>query len=146
MEFREILVPVAGTETDIETINVACRLGKKDKSKITVVYVIPIGRSRSLDAEMIAEAKTAEEIFKQRRKIALEQGYEIETDLLQARNIGPSIIDEALERKADLIVMGVSYKQHFGKYSLGDVTPYVLKNARCRVILYQQHQAELGSV
>jgi nucleotide-binding universal stress UspA family protein len=142
VEFREILVPVAGTETDVETIKVACRLGRKDRSKITVVYVIPIERSRSLDSEMTAEAKKAEDILSSAEKVALEQGYEIETDLLQARNIGPSIIDEALERKADLIVMGVFYKQHFGKYSLGDVTPYVLKNARCRVILYQQHQAE----
>ncbi|MDD5288677.1 MAG: universal stress protein [Dehalococcoidales bacterium] len=142
MEFRKILVPVAGTETDIETINLACRLARRDKSRILAVYIIPIERSFPLDAEMTAEVKNAEGILSSVEKIALGQGYEIETDLLQARNIGPSIIDEALEREADLIVMGIYYKQHFGQYSLGDVTPYVLKNAPCPVILYQQYQPE----
>jgi nucleotide-binding universal stress UspA family protein len=142
MEFRKILVPVAGTETDIETITLACRLARRDKSRILAVYIIPIERSFPLDAEMTAEVKNAEGILSSVEKIALGQGYEIETDLLQARNIGPSIIDEALEREADLIVMGIYYKQHFGQYSLGDVTPYVLKNAPCPVILYQQYQPE----
>jgi nucleotide-binding universal stress UspA family protein len=142
MEFRKILVPVAGTETDIETINLACRLARKDKSTILAVYIIPIERSLPLDAEMSTEVKKAESILNNAEKIALAQGYEIETDILQARNVGPSIIDEALERKADLIVMGIFYKQHFGQYNLGDVTPYVLKNAPCRVILYQQYQPE----
>jgi nucleotide-binding universal stress UspA family protein len=142
MEFRKILIPVSGAETDIETIKLACRLVRKDRAKILVIYVIPIERSLPLDAEMSAEVKRAENILNNAERIALTQGYEIETDLLQARNIGPSIIDEALERKADLIVMGIYYKQHFGQYSLGDITPYVLKNAPCPVILYQQYQPE----
>jgi len=142
MEFQKILVPVVGTETDIETIKLACRLAKKDKSKILAVYIIPIVHSLPLDAEVSVEVKEAEEILDSAGKIALKYGFEIETDLLQARNIGPSIIDEAVERKVDLIVMGISYKQHFGQYSLGNVTPYVLKNAPCRVILYQQYQSE----
>jgi len=136
------LIPVSGAETDIETIKLACRLVRKDRAKILVIYVIPIERSLPLDAEMSAEVKRAENILNNAERIALTQGYEIETDLLQARNIGPSIIDEALERKADLIVMGIYYKQHFGQYSLGDITPYVLKNAPCPVILYQQYQPE----
>lgn len=136
------MIPVSGAETDIETIKLACRLVRKDRAKILVIYVIPIERSLPLDAEMSAEVKRAENILNNAERIALTQGYEIETDLLQARNIGPSIIDEALERKADLIVMGIYYKQHFGQYSLGDITPYVLKNAPCPVILYQQYQPE----
>lgn len=142
MEFQNILVPVSGTETDAETINLACRLAKKDKSKILAVYVIPIEHSLPLDAEMTTEVKAAEHILNDAENIALGLGYEIETDLLQARNIGPSIVDEALEHKSDLIVMGVVYKKHFGKYSLGDVPSYVLKNAPCRVILYQQQLSE----
>lgn len=137
------MIPVSGAEPDVETIKLACRLVRKDKAKILVIYVIPIERSLPLDAEMSVEVKKAENILNDAEKIALTQGYEVETDLLQARNVGPSIIDEALERKADLIVMGIYYKQHFGQYSLGDITPYVLKNAPCPIILYQQYQPEL---
>ena len=70
--------------------------------------------------------------------VAEEEDYEIETDLLQAREAGPAIIDEAVEQDIDLILMGVTYGTRFGQFSLGNVVPYVLKNAPCRVILYHQ--------
>jgi len=70
--------------------------------------------------------------------VAEEQDYEIETDVLQAREAGPAIVDEAVERDIDLILMGVTYKRRFGQFSLGSVVPYVLKNAPCRVILYHE--------
>lgn len=62
----------------------------------------------------------------------------METDVLQAREAGPAIIDEAVERDVSLILMGVKYKRSFGQFSVGSVVPYVLKNAHCPVILYQQ--------
>ena len=61
---------------------------------------------------------------------------EVETDVLQAREIGPAIIDEAVERGVDVILMGIKYKKSFGQFSLGNVVPYVLKNSPCPVILY----------
>lgn len=142
MEFHKILVPVAGGAADIETVKLACQLARKDKSKLLVVHIIPIARSLPLDTELTPEVKKGENILEQAEKIALERGFDIETDLLQARNVGPSIVDEAVERQADLIVMGLAYKRLFGQYSLGDVTPYVLKNASCPVILFQQSQPQ----
>ena len=142
MEFYKILVPVAGSDTDIETIRLACRFARREKAKLLVVHVIPIAHSLPLDIELTEEIKKAEGILGRAEKIALERGCEIETDLLQARNVGPSIVDEAVERQRDLIVMGLAYKRQFGQYSLGDVIPYVLKNAPCPVILFQQYQSE----
>ncbi len=137
MEFNRILVPVAGSKADDEAIRLACRLVKKDKGKIWAVYAITVRRSLPLDAEIEPEIGEAEEILNRARSIAEEQEYEIETDLLQAREAGPTIVDEAVERNVDLILMGVEYKRRFGQFSLGSVVPYVLKNAPCRVILYQ---------
>jgi len=140
MEFHKILAPVAGTDSDTETIKLACRLARRNKAKILLVHVIPIERTLPLDAELAAEVRRAEEVLERAEKVALEQGCEVETDLLQARNVGPSVVDEALERGADLIIMGLTYKRHFGQFSLGDVIPYILKNAPCRVLLYQEYQ------
>ena len=139
MEFRKILVPVIGTEADDEAIRLACRLAKKDKGKIWAVYVVTIKRTLPLDAEIESEIREAEEVLDHAESIAEEQDYEIETDLLQAREAGPTIVDEAVAHKIDLILMGVKYKRHFGQFSLGSVVPYVLKNAPCRVILYHQY-------
>ena len=141
MEFHKILVPVIGTEADDEAIKLACRLAKRDKGKIWAVYVVTLKRTLPLDAEVEPEIKQAEEILDHAESIAEEQDYEIETDLLQAREAGPTIIDEAVERGVDLILIGIKYKTRFGQFSLGSVVPYVLKNAPCRVILYHQYIA-----
>ena len=102
------------------------------------MYVVTVKRALPLDAEIVAEIKEAENVLDHIEEVAEDQDYEIETDVLQARAAGPAIIDEATERKVDVILMGVEYKRHFGQYSLGEVVPYVLKNANCPVILYQK--------
>ncbi|MFC2011147.1 universal stress protein, partial [Chloroflexota bacterium] len=117
----------------------ACRLAKKDKGKIWAVYVVTVKRTLPLDADIDSEIRKAEEILDHTESIAEEQDFEIETDILQAREAGPTIIEEAVEREIDLILMGVKYKWRFGQFSLGSVVPYVLKNAPCRVILYHQY-------
>ena len=138
MEFQKILVPVIGTETDDEAIRLACRLAKKTKGKIWAVYVITVRRALPLDTEIDPEITSAEEILSHAEIVAEEEDYQLETDLLQAREAGPTIVDEAVERKVDLIVIGVKYKRRFGQFSLGSVVPYVMKNALCPVILYHQ--------
>ena len=131
-------MPVIGTEADDEAIKLACRLAKRDKGKIWAVYVVTLKRTLPLDAEIEPEIKKAEEILDRAESVAEEQDFELETELLQAREAGPTIVDEAVEREVDLILMGVEYKRRFGQFSLGSVVPYVLKNAPCRVILYHQ--------
>ncbi len=133
------MVPVTGTQADDEATRLACRLTKKNKGKIWAVYVITIKRSLPLDAEIEPEIRKAEGILDHIASVAEEEDCEVETDLLQAREAGPTIVDEAAEREVDLILMGVTYKRHFGQFSLGSVVPYVLKNAPCRVILYHQY-------
>jgi len=138
MEFRKILVPVGGSEADEAAIALACRLAKKDKGKVRAVYVITVKRTLPIDAEIEPEIRKAEGILDHVESVAEEQDYEIETDLLQAREAGPTIIEDAVEQEVDLILMGVKYKRRFGQFSLGSAVPYVLKNAPCRVILYHQ--------
>ncbi|MAE10931.1 MAG: universal stress protein [Dehalococcoidales bacterium] len=139
MDFSKILVPVVGTEADDEAIRLACQLTKKAKGKIWAVYVVTLKRSLPLDAEVEPEIKKAEDILDRAEIVAEELDHELETELLQAREAGPSIVDEAVEHEVDLILMGIEYKKRFGQFSLGSVVPYVLKNAPCRVILYSQY-------
>ncbi len=139
MEFHRILVPVTGTEADEEAVRLACRLAKRDKANILAVYVIPIDRTLPLDAEMAGEVETAEAILDRMEGIATGEGCAMETDLLQAREAAPTIVDEAVEREVDLILMGASYQRRFGQFSLGNTIPHVLKHAPCRVILFHQY-------
>jgi nucleotide-binding universal stress UspA family protein len=138
MEFRKILVPVSGTAADDEAVRLACRLSKKHKGKIWAVYIIPVKRMLPLDAEIDGDIKPAETLLDHVEDIAEEADCEISTDLIQAREVGPAIIDEAIEQDVDLIIFGATYRKRFGQFTIGDVIPYVLKNASCRVILLHE--------
>jgi len=137
VDFDRVLVPVSGTKADDEAIRLACLLTKKTKGKIWAVYVITVKRTLPLDAELDADMKAGEDILNHAEAIAEDQEYEIETDLLQAREAGPTIIDEAVDHEINLILIGTEYKRSFGQFSLGSVVPYVLRNAPCRVLVYQ---------
>ncbi|MCX5999768.1 MAG: universal stress protein [Chloroflexi bacterium] len=115
MKFPRILVPVDGDDSDREAIELACRLAKEAKGKVCVVHVIQVPRSLALDAELETETKMAEEVLLHAETIAHELDCEVETDILQTREVGPAVVDEAMERSADLIVMGMGYRQRFGQ-------------------------------
>jgi nucleotide-binding universal stress UspA family protein len=137
MKFSRILVPVTGTQADEEAIELACGLARQDKSEVHAIYIITLKRDLPLDAEIGPEIQKAEDILESMEEVARRANYKVDTEVLQAREAGPAIINEAAEREVDLILLGIAYKIRFGEFSLGEVVPYVLKNSPCRVILYQ---------
>ena len=138
MKLERILVAVSGKDADSETVKLACDLAKKPKAKIYVVYVVEVKRSLPLDAVIESEIRRAEEALAHAEDIASDKDYEVETDLIQGRDAGPAIVDEAMEKEVDLILMGFTYKKRFGIFNLGRVIPYVLEEAPCRVLLYRE--------
>lgn len=138
MEISKALVAVKGERVDEEAIRLACTMARRRKGKVFVVYVIEVKRVLPLDAEIEPEIEKAEQVLKRAERIADEVDYEVETELLQAREVGPAIVDEAVERGVDTIFMGMAYKKRFGEFDLGSVIPYVLKNAPCRVLLWRE--------
>ncbi len=138
MDFGKILVPFTGYKADVEAVRLACDLSKKTKRKVYVVYVIEVERSLPVDAELEPEVKKGEQMLRQAERIATEQDYEVETDLLQARQAGPAIVDEAIERDIDTIVIGIEYKKRYGKYTVGNIVPYLFEYAPCRLLLYRE--------
>lgn len=139
MDYRRILVSVNGEKADDEAIKLACSLARKNKATVYALYVIEVERSLPLDATIEGERQKAEGVLEHAERVAEEEAdYRVDTQLLQAREAGPAIVEEAVHRGADLIVMGFSYKKRFGQFSLGSTMPYVLRNAPCRVIVSRE--------
>ena len=111
---RKVLVPVNGTKADEAAIKLACRLVKGVKGKIYVTYIIQVERTLPIDAEIKPEIEKGEQILDHAERIAEEQDYRVETDLLQAREIGPAVVDEAMERGVDMIIIGISTSKSLG--------------------------------
>ena len=135
-------MPVRGSRMDEEAVKLACLLTKKVKGKIYAAYIIRVAHALPLDAEVETDMQQGEEVLRQAEGTAVGEGCEVETDLLQARKAGPAIIEEAIERDIDLIILGLEHKKRFGEVSLGETVPYVLKHAPCRVLVCRESITE----
>jgi len=133
MKISKILVPINGSATDDDAISLACSIAKKEKGKVYAIYIIEVKRTLPLDAEIAPEVQKGEQVLDHADLLAEKLACDIETELLQAREVGPAVVDEAIERNVDLIIMGMRAKRRFGEFDLGSTAPYVLKNAPCRV-------------
>src|SRR5258708_33153417 len=137
-KIKRILVPVEGTTADNETILLACGLAKRDKSEILLLYVIEVRRNLPIDAEMSEDIERGETTLEQVQRFADKIGCRVQTDLLQAREAGAAIVNEAVERDAQLIVMGVPYYEKYAEYCVKPRAQSVLAHARCKVILTRE--------
>jgi nucleotide-binding universal stress UspA family protein len=135
---RRILVPINGNASSDEMVAQACAIAKRTRGEVHVIYIIEVKRTLPLDADLPPEAERGEMVLEQAEKVAGQVGVTIQADLLQARDVGPTIVDEARERGADLILLGITYKKRFGEFDLGQTAPFVLKHAPCRVWVCRQ--------
>ena len=138
MKFYRILVAVDGGDADKDAIQLACRLARETKGKVFVVHIIEVKRSLPLNAELQTDTEQGERILRRAQDCADEHDCKIETDLLQAREPGPAIMTEVMEKQIDLVLMGMSYRTKFGHFEIGETIPYVLKTAPCRVMVLRQ--------
>jgi len=125
------MVPVDGSPASLQAVALACDLARKNKGTVYVVHVIEVKRSLPLDAEMETEATSGEEIIAGAEQVGREHGFDVEGEILQARDAGHAIVDEAVERGVDLVILGSEFHQPFGEFQLGRVTQYVLRSATC---------------
>ncbi len=132
---RTILVPIDNTEASLEALAFAGVAAKRNKGKVFVIYTIVVHRALPLDAEMTPEAQKGEELLSRAEDIADELDFEVEAELLQARDAGHAIVDESIERKVDAIFMGVDYTGPPAAFQLNSAADYVLKHAPCQVWL-----------
>ena len=132
---QDVLVPVDGSAYGYEALSMACGLTKRNKGKIYAVYVIEVARALALDAEMIPEAQKAEEVLARAEQIGGELDGKVEGEILQARDAGHAIVDEAIERGVSAIVLGVGYENPLGEFEMGHTAQYVIQHAPCQVVL-----------
>lgn len=127
------MVPVDGSHASIQAVAIACDIAKRNKGKVFVVNVIEVERTLPLDAQLESEETAGDEILVRAEQVAKEAGFQLEGEILHAREASPAIVDEALERGIDLIILGTEYRQPFGQFELGKVVQNVLKSAPCEV-------------
>ena len=135
---RSFLVPVTSLPASLEAVGVACRLARHNKGRVFAIHVIEVLRSLPLNVEMEIEARRGEQVLRRAEEVAAQWDHKISAELLQAREAGPAIVDEARDRAVDAIVMGIGYKRIMGNFQVGRTADYVLKHADCQVWVVRQ--------
>jgi nucleotide-binding universal stress UspA family protein len=137
VDARQFLVPCNGSIAAYEALAFACTQAKRNKGRVFVVHVIEVKRTLPLDADMVPEAHRGEVILTEAERIGDELDVRIEGELLQAREAGHAIVDEAIERGIDVIVMGTEYTRPLGEYQVGRTVQFVMKQAPCQVWVFR---------
>lgn len=141
--FRRAVLAVNGGPTDRQIVRLACDLAKPWKAEIVVVHVVEIDWTLPLDADVAGRSEEAQRVLDVAEAVAEDSKYRVQVVLLQARDVGAALVDEASERNADLLVLGLPYRTRFGgDFEIGRTIPYVLKNAQCSVWVVRQAMLE----
>jgi len=164
VEFRNILVPVFGTELDDDIVATAGRLaaaeqevsGDDGESHLDVVYVIEVPLSLPLDAKLPQEREAqARRALERAREVGEEyEDVDVRTEVIRARKTGAGILEAARRANSEAIVIGGEPPSKirgggvFGGIGaakpeeIGAATEYVLKKAPCRVLLTAPPEAK----
>ena len=138
MAYGKVLAVLTGDITDQGVLAQGADMVRSVRGKLFAVYVIEVDRNMPVDAEVGSATERGEQILVgAETSVQLPRG-DFEAQLLQAREVGPAVVNEAANREVDAIVIGTSCPSDYGYFSLGEQIPYVLEHARCLVVLWRE--------
>ncbi|WP_165423381.1 universal stress protein [Ktedonosporobacter rubrisoli] len=133
----DIAVVICGEKLDFNLVYLGCQMAKGAKRKVHLVHVIEVPRALPLKAVLTQESERADKLLNSAMVIAEKVGCDAVAEVVQARDAGPAIVDEAKDHHCALILIGLVRNSDKTQYDLGKTVPFVLANATCRVWLVQ---------
>jgi nucleotide-binding universal stress UspA family protein len=137
LDLHRILVPCDGSEIAFGALALACDVAKRNHGQVYAVHVIVVKRSLPLDAEMAPETSRGNTILTRSEEIGETLGVSVQTELLQARDAGTSIVDEAANLGVDAIFLGLELKERIGEPTVGSKIDHLLREAQCQVWIFR---------
>lgn len=140
---RRAVLHLDGGPTDELVIECGCKLARADQAELVAIYVVEVDWRHDLDDDLAEQRETASRALDLAEVMAEKAGVPLQSQLLQARDVGAALVDEAVALGADAIVLGLPYKVRFGgDFAIGQTIPYVFKNAPCRVFVVREPVAK----
>ena len=141
--FRRAVVAVNGGSSDERIVRLVASQAARFKAELIAVHVVEIDWTLPLDADIAGRSEDVQRVLDSAESIADQSKVTVEPVLLQARDVGAAIVDEATERGADLLVVGLPYRKRFGgEFAIGRTIPYILQNAPCAVWVVREPMPE----
>jgi basic amino acid/polyamine antiporter, APA family len=131
--YHSALVPILGTSVDNEAMARAAKLVGSDAA-VEAVYVLKVPGQLPLDGDLEEEEREARRVLEVARMQAKVAGCRVRCRLIRTRNPGRAIVEEAEERRSDLIYISTEHAPSEERL-LGPTTRYVLAHRPCRVVV-----------
>ena len=141
--YKRVVVALNGGTSDARIVRLAAETTRENKAEMIAIHVVEIDWTLPLDADIAGRSESVQRVLDMAETVAESARQRLEPVLLQARDVGAAIVDEAAERGADLIVLGVPFRTRFGgDFAIGRTIPYVLQNAPCTVWVVREPMSE----
>jgi nucleotide-binding universal stress UspA family protein len=141
--FRRAVVALNGGPSDARIVRLVTASAARTKAEVIAVHVVEIDWTLPLDADIAGRSEEVQRVLDTAEEIAEQSKVTMEPVLLQARDVGAAIVDEATERGVDLLVVGLPYRKRFGgEFAIGRTIPYILQNAPCAVWVVREPMPE----
>ena len=132
--FRRAVIALNGGAVDSLMIHLALEATRHTHAELIAIHVVELDWTQPLDADVAERSEEAQRVLDAAEAIVEAQHGKLESVLVQARDVGAAIVDEAAARDADLLMLGLPYRTRFGgDFAIGRAVPYALKNAPCAV-------------
>jgi nucleotide-binding universal stress UspA family protein len=147
VEFKRILCPVDLSDLSIQPLAYAAAMAAWHQARLTVLHVVPTFEPMEVRAGALFEPvqlvypMPREEVL-ERLRGAIEKAGGPADDVEVAAEAGdaaPTILDQAVAMRADLLVMGTHGRTGFNRLFLGSVTEKVVRQASCPVLTVPPH-------
>jgi basic amino acid/polyamine antiporter, APA family len=133
VSYKSALVPLFGPDVDTDAMHRAAAVVDPGAA-VEALYVLKVPAEHALPAgldEQEYEARCALDIA---RLQARARGLKVRVKLIRTRNPGRAVVEEALERRSDLIYISTEHAPN-DERMLGPTTRYILAKRPCRVIV-----------
>ena len=137
----DIAVVIGREKLDFDLVSLGCRMAKSAKRKVHLVHVIEVPRALPLKAVLEQESDRANKLLGSALQIVERIGCEAVAEVVQTRDAGSAIVEEAKDHNCALILIGSTRRPNQGN-DIGKTIPYVLTHATCRVWLVQDPPSE----
>jgi APA family basic amino acid/polyamine antiporter len=133
--YDQLLVPVRDTAVSEEMMVLACQLATERKSSIDALYVIEVPLNLPIDASLPEERERARQVLERAASAADMFGVRLTPVVVTARSAGRAIVETAIERRSEVIVLGSQGKRRIADKVFGRTIDHVLDNLPCEAII-----------
>ncbi len=146
VEFRRVLVPMKLGPIGEEMVATAVALAKEREARIDALFVIVVPLDRDLDAPLFELEEQGAASLAEAVLLGEENGVRVDPVTVRARSLGRAIVDQAVERGSDLIVVGSSPRWRRQSAFFSPTVDYVLRTSPCEVLVVAFPQGVLEDV